>query len=147
MIAAATGVLPFGSIFIEMYFIFTSFWNYKYARPLPLSSQQTQTYMQFKPPGVSIIILTLPASHVLHRFYFVYGFMLLVYLILMIVSVCTTIVATYFVLNAENYHWQWIAFLSSGSTAVYVFLYSIYYFLWKTKMSGLLQLAFYFGYM
>jgi transmembrane 9 superfamily protein 3 len=25
----ATGVLPFGSIFIEMYFIFTSFWNYK----------------------------------------------------------------------------------------------------------------------
>jgi Endomembrane protein 70 len=24
------GVLPFGSIFIEMYFIFTSFWHYKY---------------------------------------------------------------------------------------------------------------------
>ncbi len=23
------GLLPFGSIFIEMYFIFTSFWNYK----------------------------------------------------------------------------------------------------------------------
>lgn len=147
MIAAATGVLPFGSIFIEMYFIFTSFWNYKYA-PLPLSSQQKPDIAgRPKAPGVSISILTLPASRVLHRFYFVYGFMLLVYLILMIVSVCTTIVATYFVLNAENYHWQWIAFLSSGSTAVYVFLYSIYYFLWKTKMSGLLQLAFYFGYM
>ncbi|CAI7852456.1 unnamed protein product [Closterium sp. NIES-54] len=28
------GLLPFGSIFIEMYFIFTSFWNYK-ARPPP----------------------------------------------------------------------------------------------------------------
>ena len=24
------GVLPFGSIFIEMYFVFTSFWNYKF---------------------------------------------------------------------------------------------------------------------
>ena len=23
------GILPFGSIFIEMYFIFTSFWAYK----------------------------------------------------------------------------------------------------------------------
>jgi transmembrane 9 superfamily protein 3 len=23
------GLLPFGSIFIEMYFVFTSFWNYK----------------------------------------------------------------------------------------------------------------------
>ena len=27
------GLLPFGSIFIEMYFIFTSFWNYKCDRP------------------------------------------------------------------------------------------------------------------
>jgi transmembrane 9 superfamily protein 3 len=29
-IALFAGVLPFGSIFIEMYFIFTSFWNYKF---------------------------------------------------------------------------------------------------------------------
>lgn len=28
-IMMAGGLLPFGSIFIEMYFIFTSFWNYK----------------------------------------------------------------------------------------------------------------------
>ena len=41
---------------------------------------------------------------------------------------------------------QWVAFLASGSTAGYVFLYSIYYFLCKTKMSGLLQTSFYFGY-
>ena len=24
------GILPFGSIFIEMYFVLTSFWNYKF---------------------------------------------------------------------------------------------------------------------
>lgn len=29
VIVALGGVLPFGSIFIEMYFIFTSFWAYK----------------------------------------------------------------------------------------------------------------------
>jgi transmembrane 9 superfamily protein 3 len=29
VVAALGGLLPFGSIFIEMYFIFTSFWNYK----------------------------------------------------------------------------------------------------------------------
>lgn len=28
-ITVAGGLLPFGSIFIEMYFIFTSLWNYK----------------------------------------------------------------------------------------------------------------------
>lgn len=48
LICALTGVLPFGSIFMEMYFIFTSVWNYK--------------------------------------FYYVYGFMLLVFVILIIVT-------------------------------------------------------------
>ncbi|KAM6581027.1 hypothetical protein CsatA_004801 [Cannabis sativa] len=102
------GLLPFGSIFIEMYFVFTSFWNYKV--------------------------------------YYVYGFMLLVFLILVIVTVCVTIVGTYFLLNAENYHWQWTSFFSAASTAVYVYLYSIYYYYVKTKMSGFFQTSFYFGY-
>ena len=35
-----------------------------------------------------------------------YGFMLLVFIILMIVTACVTVVGTYFLLNAENYHWQ-----------------------------------------
>ena len=67
MIVLLGGVLPFGSIFIEMYFIFTSFWAYK--------------------------------------IYYVYGFMLLVFIILMIVTVCVTIVAVYFLLNSEDYRW------------------------------------------
>jgi transmembrane 9 superfamily protein 3 len=104
-----SGILPFGSIFIEMYFVFTAFWSYK--------------------------------------FYYVYGFMLLVYGILAMVTICTSIVSVYFVLNSENYNWQWISFASAGSTAGYVFLYSTYYFFMKTQMSGVLQIAFYFGYM
>ncbi|XP_067645685.1 transmembrane 9 superfamily member 3 [Eurosta solidaginis] len=103
------GVLPFGSIFIEMYFIFTSFWAYK--------------------------------------IYYVYGFMLLVFTILMIVTVCVTIVCTYFLLNAEDYRWQWTSFMSAASTSIYVYTYSFYYFFFKTKMYGLFQTAFYFGYM
>jgi len=103
------GILPFGSIFIEMYFIFTSFWAYK--------------------------------------IYYVYGFMLLVFIILATVTVCVTIVCTYFLLNAEDYRWQWTSFLAAGSTSIYVYLYSIYYFFFKTKMYGLFQTAFYFGYM
>ncbi|GLV32142.1 Transmembrane 9 superfamily protein member 3 [Carabus blaptoides fortunei] len=103
------GVLPFASIFIEMYFIFTSFWAYK--------------------------------------IYYVYGFMLLVCLILMVVTVCVTIVCTYFLLNAEDYRWQWTSFLAAASTSAYVYMYSFYYFFFKTKMYGLFQTAFYFGYM
>ncbi|KAJ8789337.1 hypothetical protein J1605_021864 [Eschrichtius robustus] len=67
VIVCLGGILPFGSIFIEMYFIFTSFWAYK--------------------------------------IYYVYGFMMLVLVILCIVTVCVTIVCTYFLLNAEDYRW------------------------------------------
>ncbi|XP_042036710.1 transmembrane 9 superfamily member 1-like [Salvia splendens] len=108
IISLMGGLLPFGSIFIEMYFVFTSFWNYKV--------------------------------------YYVYGFMLLVFVILIIVTVCVTIVGTYFLLNAENYHWQWTSFFSAASTALYVFVYSVYYYYVKTKMSGFFQTSFYFGY-
>ncbi|XP_042433677.1 transmembrane 9 superfamily member 1-like [Zingiber officinale] len=108
VISLMGGLLPFGSIFIEMYFVFTSFWNYKV--------------------------------------YYVYGFMLLVFVILLIVTICVTIVGTYFLLNAENYHWQWTSFFSAASTAIYVYLYSIYYYYVKTKMSGFFQTSFYFGY-
>ena len=108
-LVSVAGVLPFGSIFIETYFVFSSFWNYK--------------------------------------FYYVYGFMLLVYAILTMVTFCVAIVVTYFLLNAEDWRWQWMAFVSSGSSAGYVFCYSIYYFFARTNMTGFLQTCFYFGYM
>lgn len=103
------GLLPFGSIFIEVYFVFTSFWAYK--------------------------------------IYYVYGFMLLVFLILIVVTVCVTIVTTYFLLNAEDYRWQWTSFMTGASIAVYIYMYSFYYYFFKTKMYGLFQTSFYFGYM
>ena len=108
VIVLAGGILPFASISIEMYFIFTSFWAYKV--------------------------------------YYVYGFMLLVFVILTIVTTCVTIVCTYFLLNAEDYRWQWTSFLSGASTAVYIYLYSTYYFFFKTKMFGVFQTTFYFSY-
>lgn len=103
------GILPFGSIFIEVYFVFTSFWAYK--------------------------------------IYYVFGFMLLVFIILSIVTICATIVCTYFLLNAEDYRWQWTSLCSAGSIGIYVYLYSFYYFFFKTKMYGFFQTTFYFSYM
>ncbi|KAL1923231.1 uncharacterized protein VTP21DRAFT_9607 [Calcarisporiella thermophila] len=107
MVIAAGGILPFGSIFIEMYFIFSSFWEYK--------------------------------------IYYVYGFMLLVYMMLLVVSACVTIVSVYFLLNAEDHRWHWMSLLTCGSAAIYVYLYSVYYFFNKTTMNGMFQTSFYFG--
>uniref|UniRef100_A0A7S4AJS8 Transmembrane 9 superfamily member n=2 Tax=Pseudo-nitzschia australis TaxID=44445 RepID=A0A7S4AJS8_9STRA len=104
-----SGLLSFGSIFIELYYVLTSLWNYK--------------------------------------FYHVYGFLFGVYAILTIVVGMTSIIVVYFCLNAENYLWQWTAFGSGASTSAYVFLYGVYYYIFKTQMHGTLQFCFYFGYM
>jgi len=40
-----------------------------------------------------------------YKIYYVYGFMLLVFIILGVVTVCVTIVCAYFLLNAEDYRW------------------------------------------
>ena len=72
--------------------------------------------------------------------------MLLVFAIMAVVTACVAVVGTYFLLNAENYHWQWTSFLMAASTSLYVLIYAAHYYAFKTRMSGLMQTAFYFGY-
>ena len=77
------GILPFGAIFIELFFIMSSIW--------------------------------------LHQFYYLFGFLFMVLLILVITCAEITIVMCYFQLCTEDYHWWWRSFLTSGSSALYVF--------------------------
>ena len=59
--------------------------------------------------------------------------------ILTIIEVCESIVATYLLLNSENYHWRGASFANGASLGVYLFLYCLYYYFRKTHMKGLLQ--------
>lgn len=61
------GILPFGAVFIELFFILTSMW--------------------------------------LHQFYYLFGFLCLVFVILVITCAEITIVLCYFQLCSEDYHW------------------------------------------
>ncbi|CAF3441648.1 unnamed protein product [Rotaria socialis] len=102
------GMLPFGCIFMQLFFILNSIWA--------------------------------------HQYYYFFGFLFVVYIILILTCSETTILLCYFHLCAEDYHWWWRSFLTSGSTAVYFFLYSIYYFVSKLKISEGTSTFLYFGY-
>merc|ERR1711977_738132 len=80
------------------------------------------------------------------QYYYVFGFTFLVFAILLITCAEITIVFLYFQLCAEDYRWWWRTFLTSGSTAAYVFVYSSLYF---TKLESNLPITYllYFGYM
>ena len=102
------GVLPFGAIFVELYFIMSSLWS--------------------------------------NRIYYMFGFLFLSFGLLIVTSAAVTILMIYFLLGAENYHWQWRAFASSGASAIFVFAYSLLYWARMLSFSSFTGGLLYLGY-
>jgi transmembrane 9 superfamily member 2/4 len=103
------GILPFGAVFIELFFIMSSIW--------------------------------------LAQVHYVFSFLLLVLIILVITCAEISVVMTYFQLCAEDYNWWWRSFLTSGSSALYLFVYAIIYFMTKLEITQPISILLYFGYM
>jgi len=103
-----SGVLPFGAVFIELFFIFTALWE--------------------------------------NEFYYLFGFLFLVFIILIIACSQIAIVMVYFQLCAEDYNWWWRSFFVGSGSAFYVFLYSIFYFYTKLEITSFVPTLLYFGY-
>ncbi|KAK4274498.1 hypothetical protein QN277_017706 [Acacia crassicarpa] len=103
------GILPFGAVFIELFFILTSIW--------------------------------------LNQFYYIFGFLFLVFVILIITCAEITVVLCYFQLCSEDYLWWWRSYLTSGSSALYLFLYATFYFFTKLEITKMVSGILYFGYM
>uniref|UniRef100_UPI003EC13ECB transmembrane 9 superfamily protein member 5 isoform 8 precursor n=1 Tax=Danio rerio TaxID=7955 RepID=UPI003EC13ECB len=102
------GILPFGCIFIQLFFILNSIWS--------------------------------------HQMYYMFGFLFLVFIILVITCSEATVLLCYFHLCAEDYNWWWRSFLTSGFTAVYLFVYAVHYFFSKLQIIGAASTILYFGY-
>lgn len=77
------GILPFGAVFIELFFILSAVWG--------------------------------------HQVYYIFGFLFMVFVILIVTCISITIVMCYFQLCSEDYHWWWRSFLTSGASALYMF--------------------------
>lgn len=82
-----------------------------------------------------------------HSTYQLWGILFLVAVILLIVTACITVALTYFQLSMEDHRWWWNSFFTGGSTGIFIFAYSIFYYTYRSKMTGYLQISFYFPYM
>ncbi len=86
------------------------------------------------------------ASVWMNQYYYVFGFLLLVFLILILTATEINVLFNYFQLCGENYHWWWRSFVTAGSTGIYVFLYSFIYF-GQLEANTIPTYMLYFGYM
>merc|ERR1711907_96085 len=82
-----------------------------------------------------------------HRVYTLFGVLTVAVIILIIVACFVTVSLTYFTLMSEDYRWWWSSFINGGSTGLFVFFYSCFYFYRRSEMNGSLQTSFFFGYM
>ncbi|KAK9398266.1 transmembrane 9 superfamily member 1 [Crotalus adamanteus] len=78
--------------------------------------------------------------------YTLYGILFFVFAILLSVGACISIALTYFQLSGEDYRWWWRSILSAGSTGLFIFLYSVFYYTRRSNMSGTVQTVEFFGY-
>eukprot|EP01055_Gregarina_sp_Pseudo9_P005469 Gregarina_sp_Pseudo_9__5468@NODE_693_length_2360_cov_93_979319_g655_i0_p1_GENE_NODE_693_length_2360_cov_93_979319_g655_i0NODE_693_length_2360_cov_93_979319_g655_i0_p1_ORF_typecomplete_len646_score205_97EMP70/PF02990_16/4_8e199TMEM192/PF14802_6/0_013TMEM192/PF14802_6/7_2e02TMEM192/PF14802_6/56DUF5133/PF17196_4/0_037DUF5133/PF17196_4/2_1e03PIRT/PF15099_6/0_041_NODE_693_length_2360_cov_93_979319_g655_i0722009 len=81
-----------------------------------------------------------------HKFYYLFGFLTLVVLILLVTCAETSIVFTYFQLAAEDYRWWWRSYWVSAFAAVYYFLFSVLYFFDSLEITSFTSTILYFGY-
>ncbi|KAI0537092.1 Nonaspanin [Xylaria digitata] len=102
------GILPFGAIYVELYFIMSSIW--------------------------------------FSKIYYMFGFLFLCYGLMIITCAAVTVLMVYFLLCAENYHWQWRAFLAAGMSAGYIFVNALIYLISKLSLGGVSGTVLYIGY-
>ncbi|KAK4031832.1 hypothetical protein C8A01DRAFT_41726 [Parachaetomium inaequale] len=102
------GLLPFGAIFVELYFIMSSIW--------------------------------------FSKIYYMFGFLFLCYGLMIMTCAAVTVLMVYFLLCAENYNWQWRAFLAAGTTSGYIFLNALIYWISKLSLGGFAGSVLYIGY-
>mmetsp|Transcript_9284 Transcript_9284/g.18294 ORF Transcript_9284/g.18294 Transcript_9284/m.18294 type:complete len:608 (+) Transcript_9284:409-2232(+) len=82
-----------------------------------------------------------------HKVYSLYGILFLAFVLLLTVTAAITVTLVYFQLAAEDHRWWWRSLLFGGSTGIFIYLYSFYYYSARSRMTGTLQTTFFFGYM
>ena len=81
------------------------------------------------------------------KIYHMFGFLALVFVIVLVTCAEATIVLVYFQLVSLDYRWWWKAFAASGSYSVWLFTYCIYYYATALSIRSWWSSVLYYGYM
>ena len=118
------------------------------AQPWYMSSFVTVLVGGILPFGAVFVELFFILSTLwLDAFYYVMGFLVIVTIILIVTCAEISIVLTYFQLCGEDWRWWWRSWFTSGSSALYVFIYSIHWYSLKVHATRAVTHVLFAGYM
>ncbi|EEP78654.1 conserved hypothetical protein [Uncinocarpus reesii 1704] len=79
-------------------------------------------------------------------YYYVFGYLSVICTVLLVTVSEVTIIATYAQLCAENHRWWWQSFVTGGSSALWIFISCVWYYLTKLHVRGFVSSLLFFGY-
>ncbi|KAL6341781.1 hypothetical protein AAG906_038025 [Vitis piasezkii] len=155
----ATAALPFGTIVvILLIYTFVTIpllglggvigYRLRSEFQAPLVSENTWSNVSWGLLPFSAIILELHhlyASLWGYKIWTLPGILFIMFIILVLLTAMLSIGLTYVQLSVEDHEWWWRSLLRGGSTAIFMFGHCIYFYA-RSRMSGFMQLSFYFGY-
>uniref|UniRef100_A0A0N5AKV7 Transmembrane 9 superfamily member n=1 Tax=Syphacia muris TaxID=451379 RepID=A0A0N5AKV7_9BILA len=80
-----------------------------------------------------------------HQHYAMFYMMFITLCLLIAVVGATSVALTYFQLNAEDYNWWWRSIFVGGTTGLFVFCYGVFFYTYRSEMTGLQQTLQYFS--
>lgn len=81
------------------------------------------------------------------KIYYAFGFLTLTFVVTALTTATVTVLYVYFALCAEDYRWQWRAFLTGGGQAFWLFLYGLFYWATRLDLDGFSNRVLYLGYL
>ncbi|KDO36860.1 hypothetical protein CISIN_1g029473mg [Citrus sinensis] len=117
---------------------------------LPLPWYQKSPCQMFIVGLLSFSIIALELHHLYaslwgYKIFTLPGILFVMFIILLVLTAILSIGLTYIQLSVEDHEWWWRSVFRGGSTAIFMFAYSIYFY-FRSNMSGFLQLSFFLGY-
>lgn len=97
--------------------------------------------------GAYVEIFFMMTSLWMDQYFYIFGFTLIVYLIVVITCAEITVLLCYYQLCAENHRWWWFSFVASGSVSFYIFAFACFWFRQLESSRVFLTYLLYFGYM
>lgn len=99
-------------------------------------------------PGAAFVELYFVLSSLFaSRAYYAFGFLALTAGIVGLTTATVTILFTYFILCAEEYRWQWRAFLTGGGSAFWLLAYGLFFWASRLSLDSLSSAILYLGYL